>query len=111
MPRVRYRLDYLEPTNQDKNELLSSTKLAEIVCHLLLWDKGLLYATSLCSHDYLRVDRKALLGRPNDIQRRNFSDYNLDETHSNVSRFATYELSFDSKALEDAENADLDINQ
>ena len=67
MPRVRYRLDYLEPTNQDKNELLSSTKLAEIVCHLLLWDKGLLYATSLCSHDYLRVDRKALLGRPNDI--------------------------------------------
>ena len=111
MPRVRYRLDFLEPTNQEKNELFLQTKLAEIVCHLLLWDKGLLYATTLCSNDYLRVEKKALLGRPNDIQRRKFSDYKLDETHSQVSRFATYELSFDSKALEDAYDADLDINQ
>jgi len=62
---VRIRLDFLQPIKDldaDKYQL-DEVALARNVCNLLLWDKGELYASTLCSSDYLKLERKALLGR------------------------------------------------
>lgn len=117
--KIRVRLDFLY--KKDNILRLSDTpstnmvlmELAQRVCSLNVWDRGQQYAEKVCTADFLDIEVTALLGKPTSTQRKHFSDFTEQEDSLSDSRFATFEINFNTRLIAEMEMNDdqLDIDQ